>query len=105
MTPAFSVPGAGCPGRPAVASTVTVSRIPTAAVATSGIVYGEPKPDAAACGADVAPISSAAQPAQRRPAWQPRAVRRLTAAAASDPAASPAAGAGCPAVVTAIPHL
>jgi hypothetical protein len=66
MTHAFPVPGPGCPGRPAVASTVTVSSIPTAAVAVSGIVYGGWKPDAAASGADMAPISKAAQADQQQ---------------------------------------
>ncbi len=58
-----------CPGRvgPTVARTATASRIPIAAVAVSGMVYGAPKPDAAACGADAAPISRAAQAGQRRP--------------------------------------
>jgi hypothetical protein len=37
----------------------------------------------AACGADAAPISNAAKPAQRRPAWHPRAVRTLSTAAVS----------------------
>jgi hypothetical protein len=48
----------------------------------------------AACGADAAPISNAAQPAQRRPAWHPRAVRTLSMATASPAATSPAVGAG-----------
>jgi hypothetical protein len=56
------------------------------AVAVSGMVYGAWKPDAAACGADAAPISNAAQPAQRCPARHPRAVRALSAAAASQAA-------------------
>jgi hypothetical protein len=63
----------GCPVRPAVARTATVSSTPRAAVAVSGIVYGLWKPATAACGADVAPISSAAQLDQRRPAWHPHA--------------------------------
>jgi hypothetical protein len=60
MTQDFSVWYPGCPVRPAVARTATVSSTPTTAVAVSGIVYGLWKPATAACGADVAPISSAA---------------------------------------------
>jgi hypothetical protein len=83
MTQEFSVWYPGCPVQPAVARTATLSSTPTTAVAVSGIVYGLWKPATAACGADVAPISSAAQLDQRRPAWHPRAVRTLRAAAAS----------------------
>src|SRR5689334_10362904 len=69
MRQEFSVWYPGCPVGPAVARTATLSSTPTTAVAVSGIVYGLWKPAMAACGADVAPISSAAQPDQRRPAW------------------------------------
>ena len=48
--------GPGVPVRPAAVRMVTVSRIPRAAVAASGIVYGLWKPDAEAWGADAAPI-------------------------------------------------
>src|SRR5258706_7978725 len=95
-----------CPGlvRPAVARTATASRIPSAAVAVWGMVYGAPKPDPAACGADAALISKAAQVGQRRPARHPHAVQPLSAAATSPAATSPAAGAGCRAVAMARPH-
>ena len=83
MAHGFSVYWPGCPAAPAVARTATASRIPTTAVAVSGIVYGPWKPDMAACGADATPISNVTKPAQRRPAWHPRAVRTLRAAAAS----------------------
>src|ERR1700723_847224 len=92
------------PGCPAVARTATASRTPTTAVAVSGIVYGPWKPDMAACGADAAPIANAAQPAERRLAWHPRAVRTLRTAAASPAAASPAVGAGCRAAARKRPH-
>src|SRR6185437_3411672 len=46
-------------------------------------------------GADAPPMSNAAQPAQRWPAWHPRAVRAVSAAAASPAVTSPAAGAEC----------
>ena len=84
MVHGFSVYWPGRPAAPAVARTATASRIPRAAVAVSGIVYGPWKPDMAACGADAAPISNAAQAVQRRPAWHPRAVRTLSTAAAGD---------------------
>ena len=45
----------------------TVSSMPTMAVAVFGTAYGARKPVAAACGADVMPISTAAQLAQPRP--------------------------------------
>src|ERR1700750_1726332 len=80
--------------RPAVARTVTASSIPRAAVAASGIRYGLRKPDAAACGTDARPMSTAAQPAQRRPARHPRAVRAVSAAAGSPAVTSPAVRAG-----------
>ena len=75
MVHGFSVYWPGCPAAPAVARTATASRTPTTAVTASGTIYGPWKPDMAACGADAAPISNAAKPAQRRPAWHPRAVR------------------------------
>src|SRR6266699_3941902 len=67
MAHGLSVPCPGCPVRPAVARTATVSSTPSAAVAVSGIAEGEWKPFAAACGADAAPISKAPQVAQQRP--------------------------------------
>ncbi|HEX9520271.1 MAG TPA: hypothetical protein VF940_29335, partial [Streptosporangiaceae bacterium] len=87
-----------------MARTATASRIPSAAVAVWGMVYGAPKPDPAACGADAALISKAAQVGQRRPARHPHAVQPLSAAATSPAATSPAAGAGCRAVAMARPH-
>src|ERR1700750_2071241 len=94
MVHGFAVYWPGRLAAPAVARTATASRTPRTAVAVSGIMYGPWKPDMAACGADAAPISNAAQPAQRRPAWHPRVVRTVSTAAASPPAASPAVGAG-----------
>ena len=104
MVHGFSVYWPGCPAAPAVPRTATASRTPTTAVAVSGIVYGPWKPDMAAWGADAAPISNAAKPAQRRQAWHPRAVRTLSTAAASPAAASPAVGAGCRAAARTRPH-
>ena len=54
-----------------------------------GSHWGAWKPDAAACGADMAPISNAVRPAQRRAARHPRAVCTLSAAAASPPRLTP----------------
>jgi hypothetical protein len=88
----------------AVARTATASSTPRAAVAVSEMAYGAWKPDAAACGADKAPISSAVHHAQHRPARHPRAVRTQSAAAASPVATSAAAGAGCRAVISARQH-
>ena len=98
----FSV--SGCPVTPAVASTATVSNTPRAAVAVSVAVKGAWKPEAAACGADAAPISSAAQPDQRRPIWHPRALQMLSAAAARPAATRPAAAPACRAVTRTRPH-
>ena len=64
MAHGFSVHWPGCPAAPAVARTATASRIPTTAVAVSGIVYGPWKPDMAACGADATPISNVTKPAK-----------------------------------------
>src|SRR4029077_19947271 len=66
MVHGYSVFWPGCPAAPAVARTATASRTPQTQVAVSGITVGPWKPDMAACGADAAPISNAAQPAQRR---------------------------------------
>ena len=77
---------------------------PRAAVAVSGIVYGGGKPDAAACGADVTPISNAAQPAQRgRPGIRARSARSARPRPARPrPARRP--GAGCRAVIRTRPQ-
>jgi hypothetical protein len=104
MTQHLSTSCPGCLVVLAVARTATASSMPRAAVAVSGIAFGAWKPDAAACGADMAPISSAVHPAQRRPARQPRAVCTLSAAAASPAATSAAACAGCRAGITARQH-
>ena len=83
MVHGFSVYWPGCPAAPAVARTATASRTPRAAVAVSGIVYGPWKPDMAACGADAAPISNAAQPcaASKPIAWCLTWVHKITYAA------------------------
>src|ERR1700722_4730646 len=104
MTQGLSVSSPGTPVRPIVARTATVSSTPRTAVAVSGIVYGVEKPDTAACGADAAPVSNAAQTAQRWPPWHPRAVLTLSAAAARPTTTSPAADAGCRTATMTRPH-
>src|ERR1035438_1863799 len=64
MTQGLWASSPGTPVRPTVARTATASSTPRTAVAASGIVHGVEKPDTAACGADAAPVSNAAQTAQ-----------------------------------------